>query len=125
MLVRRALAAAHCPRSSGGKFSARLGIAHGLPEPAGVQGHHRLDVSDPGGKLPLAGVLGELPGRDAVGSGGLIIANVERQVPQEAGQPTSRHIEPPPLRQGVSATQHFDGASAVPTKLIQQQTPVE
>src|SRR5215217_5275874 len=105
-------------RSSGGKFSARLGIAHCLSEPAGVQGHHRLDVSDPCAKLPLAGVVGELPGRDAVGSGGLIVAEVERQVPQEAGQPTSRHIQPPPLRQRVSTTQHFDGASAVPTNLI-------
>ena len=56
-----------------------------------------------------------------MGPGGLIVAKVERQVPQEAGQPTSRHIEPPPLRQRVSTTQHFDGASAVPTNLIQQQ----
>jgi hypothetical protein len=108
-------------RSSGGKFSTCLGIAHCLPEPAGVQGHHRLDVSDPGSKLSLAGVLGELPGRDAVGPGGLIVTNVERQVPQQAGQPTSRHIQPPPLRQRVSTTQHFDGAAAVPTKLIQQR----
>src|SRR5215217_3048387 len=56
-------------RPSGGKFATCLGIAHCLPEPAGVQGHHRLDVPDPGAKLPLTGVLGQLPGRDAVGPG--------------------------------------------------------
>jgi hypothetical protein len=81
---------------SGGKFSARLGIAHCLPEPAGIQGQHRLDASHPRAKLPLAGVPGELPGGDAVGPGGLIVAEVEREVPQQAGQPTSRHIEPAP-----------------------------
>jgi hypothetical protein len=65
-----------------GKFAARLGMAYRLLEPAGVQGHHRLDVSDPGAKLPLAGVVGQLPGRDAVGPGGLIVAKVKRQVSQ-------------------------------------------
>jgi hypothetical protein len=53
--------------------------------------------------------------------GRLIVAKVKRQVPQEAGQPPSRHVQPPPLRQRVSATQHFFGAAPVPTKLIQQQ----
>jgi hypothetical protein len=54
-----------------------------------------------------------------VGPGGLIVTNVERQVPQQPGQPTSRHIEPLPLRQRVSTLQYFDGASAIPTKFLQ------
>jgi hypothetical protein len=98
-------------RFVGGKANLGDGAAgcEGLPGPSqfkglagtpGVQRDHALGPPNPSSKCMVIGLVGELPCRVEVDTGGELIAQVECCIAKEGGEPTRDDVEVWPLREG-------------------------